>query len=81
MKPAEGGKMKFQYKFKYFPENVADEVIQDVTLRLLFKQVRHIYPILLGFVNEIRVASGFLVSRSVIDSRAKHERKLGRSRS
>ena len=32
-------KKKFQFKFKYYPENVADEVIQDVTLRLLFKQV------------------------------------------
>lgn len=32
-------KKKFQFKFKFFPENVADEVIQDVTLRLLFKQV------------------------------------------
>ena len=30
---------KFQFKFKYFPENVADEVIQDNTMRILFKQV------------------------------------------
>ena len=34
-----GNSLKFQFKFRYFPENVADEVIQDVTLRLLFKQV------------------------------------------
>jgi hypothetical protein len=31
---------KLQFKFKYFPENVADEVIQDNTLRMLFRQVR-----------------------------------------
>ena len=30
---------KFEFKFKFFPENVADEVIQDVTLKLLFLQV------------------------------------------
>ena len=30
---------KFQFKFKYFPENVADEVIQDNTMRMLYKQV------------------------------------------
>ncbi len=33
------GSIKFQFKFRYFPENVADEVIQTVTLRLLYKQV------------------------------------------
>ena len=30
---------KFQFKFKYFPENVADEVIQDNTMRMLYRQV------------------------------------------
>ena len=30
---------KLQFKFKYFPENVADEVIQDSTMRMLFRQV------------------------------------------
>lgn len=32
--------LKLQFKIRFFPENVADEVIQDVTLRLMFKQVR-----------------------------------------
>ena len=31
---------RFEFKFKHFPENVADEVIQDVTLKHLFVQVR-----------------------------------------
>jgi len=31
--------LKFQFKFRFFPENVAEEVIQEVTIRLLFKQV------------------------------------------
>jgi len=31
---------KFSFKFKYFPENVADEVIQDITLKLLYLQVK-----------------------------------------
>ena len=31
--------LKFNFKFKIFPENVADEVIQDVTLKLLYLQV------------------------------------------
>ena len=31
--------MKFQFEFKFFPENVADEVIQDSTLKLLYLQV------------------------------------------
>ena len=30
---------RFEFKFKHFPENVADEVIQDVTLKHLFVQV------------------------------------------
>jgi hypothetical protein len=28
------------FRFKFYPENVADEVIQDVTLKLLYLQVR-----------------------------------------
>ncbi len=32
--------LRFTFKFKYFPENVSEEVIQDVTLRLLFRQVK-----------------------------------------
>jgi hypothetical protein len=39
VKPGPQGNLKFQFKFRFFPENVEDEVIQDVTLRLLFKQV------------------------------------------
>lgn len=31
--------LKFQFRFQFFPENVADEVIQDVTLKLLYLQV------------------------------------------
>ena len=31
--------LKFNFRFKIFPENVADEVIQDVTLKLLYLQV------------------------------------------
>ena len=31
--------LKFQFMFKYFPENVEDEVIQDSTLKLLYLQV------------------------------------------
>ena len=31
---------KLDFKFKFYPENVADEVIQDVTLKNLFVQVR-----------------------------------------
>ena len=31
---------KMQFKFKYFPENVADEVIQDSTMKMLYRQVR-----------------------------------------
>ena len=31
--------MNFSFKFKYFPENVEDEVIQDLTLKLLYLQV------------------------------------------
>ena len=31
--------LKFNFKFQFFPENVADEVIQDVTLKLLYLQV------------------------------------------
>ena len=33
--------LKFQFKIKYFPENVVDEIIQDVTLRLLYKQIKN----------------------------------------
>ena len=39
---------KFQFKFKYFPENVADEVIQDNTMRILFKQVIMIATLING---------------------------------
>lgn len=35
------GEVKFVFKFKYFPENVVDDVIQNITLRLLFKQVKN----------------------------------------
>ena len=38
---------KFAFKFKYFPENVADEVIQDVTLKHLYLQVRIQYQMLI----------------------------------
>lgn len=31
--------IKFQFKFQFYPENVTEEIIQDLTLRLLFKQV------------------------------------------
>lgn len=31
--------LKLDFRFKYYPENVADEVIQDITLKLLFLQV------------------------------------------
>ena len=31
---------KLDFKFRFYPENVADEVIQDVTLKSLFVQVR-----------------------------------------
>ncbi len=30
-----------RFRFKYYPENVADEIIQDNTLRLLFLQVNY----------------------------------------
>ena len=37
----EGSKIqKFDFKFKYYPENVADEIVQDVTLKYLYIQVR-----------------------------------------
>ena len=32
--------LKFNFRFKIYPENVADEVIQDVTLKLLYLQVK-----------------------------------------
>ena len=39
----EGSKIqKFDFKFKYYPENVADEIVQDVTLKYLYIQVRQI---------------------------------------
>ncbi len=38
---------RFQFKFKFFPENVTEEVIQDITLRFLFKQVND-YSVLEG---------------------------------
>lgn len=34
------GLLKFDFKFKTFPENVVDEVIQDSTLKLLYLQVK-----------------------------------------
>jgi hypothetical protein len=33
-----------RFRFKYYPENVADEIIQDNTLRLLFLQVIAVLP-------------------------------------
>ena len=40
----EGSKIqKFDFKFKYYPENVADEIVQDVTLKYLYIQVRQIF--------------------------------------
>ncbi|TRY71069.1 hypothetical protein TCAL_12631 [Tigriopus californicus] len=35
------GDVKFKFKFKYFPENVVEDIIQNVTLRLLFYQVKN----------------------------------------
>jgi len=31
--------LQFKFRVKFFPENVADEIIQDSTLRLLYLQV------------------------------------------
>ena len=40
----EGSKIqKFDFKFKYYPENVVDEIVQDVTLKYLYIQVRQIF--------------------------------------
>lgn len=33
--------LKFQFQFKYYPENVADEVVQDLTMKLLYLQVKN----------------------------------------
>jgi len=33
--------LKFQFMFKFFPENVEDEIIQDSTLKLLYLQSKH----------------------------------------
>jgi len=33
-----------RFRFKYYPGNVADEIIQDNTLRLLFLQVNAVLP-------------------------------------
>jgi len=32
--------LQFKFRLKYFPENVADEIIQDQTLRLLYLQIK-----------------------------------------
>ncbi len=32
--------LNFNFRFKYYPENIVDEVIQDSTLKLLYLQVK-----------------------------------------
>jgi len=34
------GVLQFKFRFKYYPENVADEIIQDQTLRLFYLQIK-----------------------------------------
>ena len=45
---------KLDFKFKFYPENVADEVIQDVTLKNLFVQVRKSNSYVAHFSDEFR---------------------------
>ena len=33
--------LQFKFRAKFYPEDVADEIIQDITLRLFYLQVRY----------------------------------------
>ena len=35
--------LQFKFRAKFYPEDVAEEIIQDITLRLFYLQVRELY--------------------------------------
>ena len=44
--------LQFKFRAKFYPEDVAEEIIQDITLRLFYLQVRIIfqYKVILVFI-------------------------------
>lgn len=34
--------LQFKFRAKFYPEDVADELIQEITLKLFYLQVRHL---------------------------------------
>lgn len=39
--------LQFKFRAKFYPEDVADELIQEITLKLFYLQVRHLLILLL----------------------------------
>lgn len=66
--------LQFKFRAKFYPEDVAEEIIQDITLRLFYLQVRTVYSDCNSLVarrpcNTISCNSGFrLVCRQLFCS-------------
>lgn len=46
--------LQFKFRAKFYPEDVAEELIQDITLRLFYLQVCTIFEILIRFLIEFK---------------------------
>lgn len=52
--------LQFKFRAKFYPEDVAEELIQDITLRLFYLQVDTLYE---TFIRCTRGGSAYLYSR------------------